>query len=1380
MPAKRSTHARAAHARAMRYSTLTLCFILILAGLPFDARVKGQNNPNANQDGPRTKGAPGPNLPNLDQTKAAGARDEMQPEVILPPPVAATRCRMRDRLCKETKEKKIGLAPHYEQFRGLWARVFDWQAKPDSRRLPAVEALLAPRRGEQLDVTPASYAAINQAPRRDKTAKSLPRAYASSFFPAAVQGATNWETARVDEINRTGTGGEDLYSGNYNWNLPLVSLPGRAGHDLNLTLSYNSLVWLRLGTQMRFDHDWSWPSAGFHLGFPTFQGPYLNTQTNLISYQMFTPTGRVVELRANGTNTYDARDGSLTRLTFNGSGYPVLTTTDGTTYTYGATLDIKDRNGNLITVSYNAAGLYSTITDTLGRVVTFNYGAYNDLQTITQSWDNLTKTLVTFSYDNSFQLYPAFSGLTLENVTSGQYEPVLYQINFLDGTRFNFQYNTYGQVTRIERRGANSNLRNWIAYDLPASGGAPTDCPRFTKRTDWAVDWSPTAGYDTNFCFSDTTCPWTASHLVGKVTTPDGTTQRVVFADYTPSNNAWKRGLTVLTETWSGGIKKKWTTLSWENTGTLYQLNPRVNETNIYDEANNRRRTYIEYWDYTYNLPSYVTEYNADATTVLRQTLTFYNVNGQYLSRRLIGLPTERALYDGSGALQAKVQYVYDEAGYLQAHPTLPIRHDSTGSGNSSAGNYGLTFSYRGNVTTLRRYNVTDSSYVENKTGYYITGNPAYTKNPRDLQNIPQTQTTFTYNGTYLTDAGYPETRPNTYAYLGSSTDPDGFTSTIEYHFDRGDVRRTTDPKGAIVRRDYDGMGRMWKVLNETNGAYTRYTFDPNHNFVQSYSTINDATEFYSITTFDGHGRTRASASDHPGSTTGYKGQYTGYDNMGRVYQQSNPAEMNGSTWNPAGDDVAGWAWSYQTYDWKSRPLVTTNQDTTTRTISYAGCGCAGGQVETICDEGDGVLVSGQPRRHKQVVYHDVLGRVTKTQVLNWDASVYSTTINTYNVRDQIATVKEYSGNATGTEACPSATCQKTDLSYDGHGRLYQRKLPIESAPTTYSYFADDTVQTMTDARGASSTYGYNNRQLVTSITYGVPAGVGATPNVTIGYDAAGNRTSMSDGPGNVAYIYDTLSRLQSETRTFNGLATTYQLSYVYNLAGELKSISTSTGQTVNYQFDKAGRLSGATPSGFAGVTQLVSGLSYRAWGGLKHLNYGNGLSKDLGYSIRMEVSQFNMPGKLSLTYNYQNDGRVQTALDNFVGNYNRSFSYDHEGRLTASSNTIFNHTYQFDVWSNMNGRYNANSNPQNYTATYVNNRNTAAAWQYDAAGNVTLHDGVQSDYDARNAITKISKGAGTARKEYFYDGNGQEVKWSAILQRAASSAPSARCARPS
>lgn len=58
----------------------------------------------------------------------------------------------------------------------------------------------------------------------------------------APQASTCQPIARLDPMNATGGGSENPLSRNFNWTLPLVGLPGRAGLDLNLTLSYNSLV----------------------------------------------------------------------------------------------------------------------------------------------------------------------------------------------------------------------------------------------------------------------------------------------------------------------------------------------------------------------------------------------------------------------------------------------------------------------------------------------------------------------------------------------------------------------------------------------------------------------------------------------------------------------------------------------------------------------------------------------------------------------------------------------------------------------------------------------------------------------------------------------------------------------------------------------------------------------------------------------------------------------------------------------------------------------------------------------------------------------------------------------------------------------------------
>ena len=146
-------------------------------------------------------------------------------------------------------------------------------------------------------------------------------------------------------------------------------------------------------------------------------------------------------------------------------------------------------------------------------------------------------------------------------------------------------------------------------------------------------------------------------------------------------------------------------------------------------------------------------------------------------------------------------------------------------------------------------------------------------------------------------------------------------------------------------------------MTTDNNGAYTRYVYGPN--YVQSYSTVNNvADDKYFIQVFDGLGRTYAVGGNHPGSYATYKAQLTVFDLMGRAVKQSNPTEINAS-WVPEGEDSAGWLYTLQTYDWKGRPLLTTNTDTSTKSASYGGCGCAGHYASRVAFRISAMIASG-------------------------------------------------------------------------------------------------------------------------------------------------------------------------------------------------------------------------------------------------------------------------------------------------------------------------------------------------------------------------------------------------------------------------------------
>jgi len=121
----------------------------------------------------------------------------------------------------------------------------------------------------------------------------------------------------------------------------------------------------------------------------------------------------------------------------------------------------------------------------------------------------------------------------------------------------------------------------------------------------------------------------------------------------------------------------------------------------------------------------------------------------------------------------------------------------------------------------------------------------------------------------------------NTRAYPTKVTDADSYYSTVQYNYDMGAATRTEDPKGAAQTIAYDWVGRIDRVTNVVNSAYTRYVYPNSSNIVQSFTTVQDsAGEAYSVSTLDGAGRVRGTASDHPGSTGLYSGQYAIYDNM--------------------------------------------------------------------------------------------------------------------------------------------------------------------------------------------------------------------------------------------------------------------------------------------------------------------------------------------------------------------------------------------------------------------------------------------------------------------------------------------------------------------
>jgi RHS repeat-associated protein len=243
-----------------------------------------------------------------------------------------------------------------------------------------------------------------------------------------------------------------------------------------------------------------------------------------------------------------------------------------------------------------------------------------------------------------------------------------------------------------------------------------------------------------------------------------------------------------------------------------------------------------------------------------------------------------------------------------------------------------------------------------------------------------------------------------------------------------------------------------------------------------------------------------------------------------------------------------------------------------------------------------------------------------------------------------------------------------------------------------------------------------------------------------------------------------------------------FALNYAYNLAGELTSLTNPWGSVVGYGYDKAGRVTGVSGSGQLSAPSYAGSLTYRAFGGIKGMSYGNGKTLSTAYDNRLRMTTFDVATVQGYNYNYdylgEHTGRVTYAQSIYDSTLDRSYQYDQVGRLAISHSGAearahafsgqwgttdgpYSHGYEYDVWGNMTHRYgwggevqggSANQTSHIY-AGFTNNRRNG--FSYDAAGNLTNDLGQTFTYDA----TGQQATASYMSVQQSYDGDGLRVK---------------------
>jgi RHS repeat-associated protein len=1145
----------------------------------------------------------------------------------------------------------------------------------------------------------------------------------ASFSPAtgityANQAAYASAAALVNSTGVTGLGAyvgagacsakANLFSQDVEYTVPLFSLVGRAGLNLSLALTYNSKVWIKSGSTMYFDGGQSWPAPGWRLGFGRIDGRYTDS-SSVNHYYYIAPDGGIHDLPYNSTDSlYESTDS--TYLDFNDS-TGVLRSSDGTQTTfalqggsggYVLPTQVKDRNGNYITINYTGTGQQiSSIVDSVGRTVSFSYTS-GLLSSISKSGFGGASRTWSFSY-TSLTLSTSFaSSLTVNAPTSVE---VLSSITFPNSMSQAFSYNGYGQLTEADMDSTSSAVRGkFLTSWESAPGGGWTTSP--IPASIGNFDGTNTNTWSLSFGTYTTT-----------VTDPTSMATTTTFIN----SGGWNDGLPSQRQIGSTALRTAANT--WGNDSS--SMNPRI--TQILTTLNDTGQESEIQTDYTSSgNPSEVREYDYGSGAVgslLRKTDYTYETSTNYTNLHILNLPASKIIYNGSGTAVSNMSYSYD--GSSLASATGASNHDDT--------NFGTGFTYRGLATSVTQYTnpISPSGAITHTKTYDMLGNMLTVTADCCIQQQ--------YNYSSTTQYSEPDS-----VVRGSGTT---LTTSMTYDSYTGLRASAEDPNNQTTSYNYDVMDRQTSITRPDSSVMTTTYDDSSANPARTVTTpITSTTSVKKTTTFDGLGRAiRLTMLD--ASSTVYAKTDTQYDGLGRTAQVSMPyTGSSASYWSQIQYDGLGRKTKAIPADGSSSSnnIVISYSGNATTTTDEAGnqrevkVDALGRQIETIepdptssnsltltttytCDPIGNLTQVSQGSQTRTFVF-DGLSRMTSQATPEAGTVSYA-----YNNYGKMTSRTDARGVVT-TYTYDSTLNRLTGISYDVSGATGVPSTPSVSYTygTSTSSYNNGRLITISDGLGSESfTYDQLGRQLqlqktVYNVTY--------TTSQT--YNLAGGVTTMTYPSGRVIKNnFDAIGRRAGIQN--NSTSANYATSIGYNAANQVTGFTYGNGVEASY--------------GYTAQRLQTSSIAYALGGSdLFSLSYSYTQSGDNDGEI-VSITD-NVDSGRSASYTYDALYRLTAASTTGSSDYpawGLSFTYDRYGNRTAQSVTA--------------GTAYADS-PTISTSTNQVTAYGGSSFTYDANGNLTQDDQYEYVYDGENRMVTLKNLSGTTIATYGFDGHSMRI----------------------
>ncbi|HVP44040.1 MAG TPA: DUF6531 domain-containing protein, partial [Terriglobales bacterium] len=575
---------------------------------------------------------------------------------------------------------------------------------------------------------------------------------------------------------------------------------------------------------------------------------------------------------------------------------------------------------------------------------------------------------------------------------------------------------------------------------------------------------------------------------------------------------------------------------------------------------------------------------------------------------------------------------------------------------------------------------------------------------------------------------------------------------TFQYLLDSvGNRTGIIDPLNRWTYQSFDLLGNLtsWK----RGASSTDYTeWDYTYNGFAEVLTATDPLGYTTTNTYDANGNLLTTTTPSPdgvqaGSTTSFT-----YDSHGLLLTVTDPLNHTTTmTYTTAGlvatvTDAQSNVTSYQ-YDARGNRTSVTDALSHTTAFAY--------------DSRNRLTTITYPDQTTSTFAYDTRGRRTSVTDGNNKTTTYA-----YDDADRLTSVTDAATNVTRygydneshLTSITDAANHTTSFTYNGNGWLSKTTFP-STLYETYTYDYIGNLQTKVNRKSQQTSYYYDNFDRL-SYKY-----IGSY--IWYYYDKAGRLTKVQDGNGSCSsvscyqFAYDRIGRLTQTTTNYSFLSgRTYTVSYAYDAAGNRTSMTDPANGVTTYSYDSLNRLTGLTD-----FNSNNFGFSYDALSRRTQLTRPNGVSTNYAYdNLSRLLSVLHQVGLTTVdgaSYTYDNAGN-RTSKVNQLTAVTENYTYDQIYQLTQvvqGLNTTEAYTYdpvgnRLSTVSDSGWTYDSSNHLTSrpgVTYTYDNNGNTAT--KVDASGTTTYA------WDYLNRLTSVTLPGSGGTVTFKYDPFGRRIQ---------------------